>query len=435
MEALAKNLVLVSYDSVRRDVAFAGKLPALERLRRRGTTFRQCVSSAPLTPVSHASVFTGLQPYHHGIRHLFKESLRSNTPTLAGTLSRAGFDTSAVVSCPGLNRWYGMDDGFAHYDDEVPKLPDGTDPLQTVDVKLRGRALKRAPLVVRRSLEYLEARHPERYFHFIHFFDAHWPYEPPEIVPGERGANPYEDEVRYLDHYFGQWLQRMERAGRLDDTLIVLFGDHGEDLSGWYPGDKGGSEGAHPEEMGHGALLYDQTLMVPLIFSHPRLPRREIQEQVRLVDIMPTCISLLGLPAPAGCDGASLARSVLGGSSPGLRPAYSETFYPREQVEASQGRLDQGMFDEGAFEWTRNMKAVRFPNGVKAIFHIDSDVVEAYDLNADPREERNLLARCSGDASEQAAGPAALGTGRITGAAQSQNDSGPLVRGREESPS
>ena len=381
MTFTARNLVLVSYDSVRADVAFSGMLNALERLRRTGTSFTNCISSAPLTPVSHASIMTGLQPYAHGIRHLFKEKLRTGSKTLAHHLKAAGFVTSAVVSCPGLNRWYGIDAGFDRYDDEIPKLSDGTDPLTTVDVKKRGTALKRAPKVIERSLASIEGLGDKRFFHFIHFFDAHWPYAPPESAPGKRGDNPYEEEVRYLDHYFGIWLERMAEMGRLDDTLVVLFADHGEDLCGWYENDKGGPDGAYPEEMGHGCLLYEPTIHVPLIFSHPGLLRQEISCQVRLVDILPTCLELLDLDIPEKLHGVSLASSILTGSAPPPIPAYSETHYPREQVDSTGGQ----------FEWTKNKKSIRFPQGYKVILQLDSDMVEAYDLNRDPNEVVNLL--------------------------------------------
>lgn len=381
-----RNLILVSYDSVRADVAFSGKFPALERLRRSGVSFRQCVSSAPLTPVSHASVMTGLQPARHGIRHLFREQLDRSCETIASILRDRGYATSAVVSCPGLNRWYGIDHGFDAYDDEIPRLPDGSDPLLTVDVKLRGAALKRAEIAVRRSREMLEACPPDRPFcHFLHFFDAHWPYEAPRVPAGAAIDNAYEGEVAYLDDQFGQWLNWMEESGRLENTLIVLFGDHGEDLEEWYTNDRGGAANGHAEEMGHGCLLYDQTVMVPLVVSAAGMAERNVDAQVRLIDIFPTVLELLGVAGVPPVDGQSLARSV-SGAPVQSRVGYSETFYPREQVEATGGQ----------HEVTRDKKSVRIDNRWKVIFHLDSDEVEVYDLAADALERHNLLDRNGG---------------------------------------
>src|SRR5262249_48217352 len=147
-----KNVILVSFDTVRSDVAYSGKFPGIEAIRAKSATFLNCVSSAPVTPISHASVMTALQPYRHGVRHLFREKLDRSCDTLAAALRRQGFETAAVVSCPGLNAWYDIRRGFDKWDDEIPKLADGTDPLETVDVKLRGTALKRADLVIERSL-------------------------------------------------------------------------------------------------------------------------------------------------------------------------------------------------------------------------------------------------------------------------------------------
>lgn len=375
------NVILVSFDTVRSDVAYNGKYPGIERLRAGGFTFLNCVSSAPVTPISHATVMTGLQPYRHGIRHLFREKLDRSCDTLASALKRHGFATSAVVSCPGLNSWYDICQGFDEWDDEIPSLPDGSDPLKTVDVKLRGTALKRADLVIERSLQQLERlARSERFCHFLHFFDAHWPYDPPSRPFTTSVANAYEAEVAYTDYYFSKWLAEATDRHYLDSTLVVLFSDHGEDLEGWYANDRGGAALGHPEECGHGCLLYDQTLMVPLIFWHRDMQRREAPEQVRLVDIAPTVLDLLGLPEMEDLDGESLADAIRGSAPLRSRLAYSETFYPREQNDATGGQ----------FEWTRDKKSIRLDNRYKIIAHLEDSLLEVYDLANDPMERTNL---------------------------------------------
>ncbi|MCY4337057.1 MAG: sulfatase [Litoreibacter sp.] len=379
-----KNVILVSYDSVRSDVAYSGKFPGIERLRKNGVTFRNCVSSAPVTPISHSTLMTGLQPYNHGVRHLFKEQLDRSCDTMAALLKReGGFATSGVVSCPGLNAWYDIGRGFDQWDDEIPLLPDGTDPLETVDVKLRGQALKCADLVIERSLAQLETlSQSDRFCHFMHFFDAHWPYEPPSEPYDVEVANAYEGEVAFMDHYFAEWFQQASERGYLEDTLIVLISDHGEDLEGWYPNDRGGEANGHPEEAGHGCLLYDQTQMVALVFWSLDMQKREIETQVRLVDVAPTILEMLGMPALDRSDGRSLAVAVQHGASLTSVPAYSETFYSREQNEASDGK----------FEWTRDKKSIRIDNKYKVIMHVGDDAMEVYDLERDPLERTNLAA-------------------------------------------
>ncbi|MFA1538089.1 sulfatase [Actinomadura monticuli] len=368
------NILFVSLDTVRADVAYNGRMPGIEALRASGVTFRQAISSCPLTPVSHATVFTGLQPPRHGIRHLLREQLRKDVPTLAELLRGAGYSTGAVVSCPGLNRWYGMDRGFDFYDDEIPLLPDGRDPLTVGDVKMRGLALKRAPVVTRRAGDWLAAQRTP-FFLFAHFFDAHWPYDPPEDV-GVQTRNPYEGEVAYSDHHLQGLLQRLADAGHDPAaTLIVLFSDHGEDLGGWYPNDHAGDRG-HPEEEGHGCLLFDATQHVPLIFSGPGVRAGvEVPDQVRLVDIMPTVLDLLGLE-PQASDGLSLRPLLEGASSPGTRPAaYSETHFPEERTDRA------GLHP---------LRSLRLDDGVhrqKVIWQVGGDEVGYYDLNSDPDEQ------------------------------------------------
>jgi len=374
-----QNILFISLDTVRADVAYSGKMPGIEALRRGGVTFRQSISSVPFTPASHASVFTGLQPARHGIRHLLREQLAPEATTLAERLRSVGYATGAVVSCPGLNKWYGMDRGFDHYDDEIPRLPDGSDPLTTPDVKKRGLALKRAPLVVERALNWLD-RQDGPFFLFAHFFDAHWPYEPPEdFCP--TAANPYEGEVAYSDHYLQRLLRGIEERGHgLADTLIVCFSDHGEDLAGWYPNDHAGSLG-HPYEEGHGCLLFDATQHVPLIISAPGLPRGvEVDSQVRLVDIAPTVLDLLGMDKE-DLDGLSLAEFFGPEGEGASRPAYSETYYPEER------RAD------GQYPELVPLAAVRLQdddqNGrKKVIWKIGADTVDLYDLRTDPHESK-----------------------------------------------
>jgi len=373
---MKKNLILISLDTVRADVAYSAKFKAIETLRNKGVTFLNTISSSPLTPISHATVFTGLQPYHHGIRHLFKEQLNKGIVTLPQIISKRGWQTAAIVSCPGMNKWYGFSKGFSHYDDEIPRLADGSDPLKTIDVKKRGTALKRANLVVEKAEKWLEHRKKEPFFLFLHFFDAHWPYEAPEKFGGD---NTYEEEVAFTDHYLGIFLDSLKKKGLFDDSLIVCFSDHGEDLNGLYPNDKGGDLLGHPEEFGHGCLLYDQTQKVVLIVKDQSLTEnKQIDTQVRLVDIAPTILTLLGEKYDSSqFDGTSLVGIANELETKQLL-AYSETFYPEEQNAATNGKYPDA----------KNKTSYRINNREKLI--LTDDDKEYYDLNADPNELNNL---------------------------------------------
>ena len=374
-----KNLIFVSLDTVRADVAYSGKFEAIEKLRNAGVTFLNTISSSPLTPVSHSTVFTGLQPFNHGVRHLFKEQINKDVPVLAEILKSEGYKTGAIVSCPGMNRWYGFSRGFDHYDDEIPLLADGSDPLQTVDVKKRGTALKRAEVVIDRAIQWISKNKDEQpFFVFLHFFDAHWPYEAPKKFAGD---NIYEEEVAYSAHHFGLFMKEMEEMNLLSNTTVVCFSDHGEDLDGMYPNDKGGEKLGHPEELGHGCLLYDQTQKVVLIIKDSSLKEGiNIEEQVRLVDIMPTTLELLNIQKSVfSFDGISILPATSGEKL--NLPAYSETFYPEEQTAATGGKFSE----------TRNKKSIRIKNSEKIITHLNSDYIEVYDLKQDPNEIKNIF--------------------------------------------
>lgn len=372
--SVPKNVILISLDTMRADVAYLSGMKNLDRLRKAGATFKNTVAPAPITPISHASVFTGLQPYEHGLRHLLREQLNTPKATLAELFNQAGYETGAIISCPGLNSWYGMDRGFAHYDDAVPPLPDGRDPLNVGDVKVRGRALKRAPLVVERALEWLEPHRHNPFFLFVHFFDTHWPYEPPEWhAPAD--ANAYEGEAHYVDHYLGQLLDQVADWGLMENTLIVVFSDHGEDLAGWYANDHAGPELGHPEENGHGCLLFDATQMVPLVFVGQGVPvDASYDSQVRLVDILPTILELTGLQDTAERSGESLTPFFNGGG--GHRPAYCETYYREEQTSLPEGIPGLGP-----------IHALRLANRYKLIVDVDSTAITIYDLANDPDEK------------------------------------------------
>lgn len=368
------NLLLVTFDCARADVFEKLHLPSIERLQQHSSTFLKAYSCAPLTPISHASILSGLLPENHGLRNLFRSPLPENVKTFPEILSDCGWRTAAIVSCPGLSSWYKMDRGFDHYDDWVPTLPDGQDGLSVNDVKLRGLALKRADMVVDRSIEWLRHNHDKgAWFLFSHFFDAHWPYEPPEL--NKQAKNGYEGEILFAEKHFQRLLDFMEDLGQLDDTLIVIEADHGEDLSGWYENDKSGEGNTHPEEEGHGCCLYEQTQRVPLIFAHPSFSKRIHSHPVSLIDIAPTVLSILGADDLV-CDGIDLSQNIIGDSFIPERTIYAETRYPRELVD-----------NTGKYSHIANLQCA-WLNTRKKVIRIEKDPYEfiEFDLSKDPNE-------------------------------------------------
>lgn len=377
------HVILVSLDGVRVDVAYSGKFPTLNKLRQKGVTFKNVVAPAPLTPISHASIFTGLFPPRHGIRHLFLEQLVDDAQTLPQLLKAHGYNSHAIVSCPGLHHWYGFNRGFDSYDDQLPLGPDGKDALHTVDVQARGRAAKRASEVTEKGIKLLDELSKAPTFLFLHYFDAHWPYEPPEPFGSSFKDNPYEGEVAYMDQMLGQFLDEVNRRDLWGDLILIVMADHGEDLEGLYANDHGSEVLGHPEEEGHGCLLYDATQMVPLLVIAPERYEYsgEVEEQVRLVDIVPTVLDLLAIETEVKFDGVSLTPHLAGKGENLV--GYCETHYPRETSQVLE-----------KYPHLHNLKAVRIrhPDGeFKIIWHLESDGVEVYDLKRDPNEQTNLM--------------------------------------------
>jgi arylsulfatase A-like enzyme len=241
-------------------------------------------------------------------------------------------------------------------------------------VKQRGTALKRAPLVVERGIDWLKIHRQAAFFLFLHFFDTHGPYEPPEwFAPAD--ANPYEGEAYYIDHYLGQLFEQIIQWGLLENTLVVIFSDHGEDLGGWYANDHAGPDLGHPEEEGHGCLLYDATQMVPLVFVAPDLvpAGRWVDTQVRLVDILPTVVDLLNFTDSFSRSGQTL-KGLFEYSEP-HRIAYCETYYREEQSMSESGVPGLG-------PW----KALRIDNRFKIIIDVNTQHLTVYNLELDPNE-------------------------------------------------
>ncbi|HXU46228.1 MAG TPA: sulfatase-like hydrolase/transferase [Thermoanaerobaculia bacterium] len=300
---LHPNLLLITVDSLRPDALgwVAGKnvTPAFDAYAAEGVRFQAAVSPVPLTLPAHAAILSGLLPRRNGVRD-DGQPLPEEVVTLAQRLGESGYSTAAFVSGAPLESIYGLDRGFAVYDD---RLTEGAE----------GAAERRAFDTTTAALAWIaKARSP--WFVWVHYYDAHDPYEPPQsfLRPGPRGA--YDGEVAYID----AWLARLRAglpAAASANLLTVLAADHGESL------------GEHREKT-HGLFLYDATTAVPLVFHFPgRLKPAASREAARLIDLAPTALDLLGLAPLPGIDGTSL-KPLLEGKPQSVPAAYLETRLP-----------------------------------------------------------------------------------------------------------
>lgn len=343
------NVLLVSIDTVRADhVGCYGyahaETPTLDGLAERGVRCARAVTPVPLTLPAHSSLLTGLNPQHHGARVNVIFSLSDRVRTLAEVLREHDYRTGAVISAFVLDRQFGLARGFEHYADDL-----------TADGRRQafGYRERVAEDTNRHALEWLDAHAHERFFLFVHYFDPHFPYVPPEPYADRHKDRPYDGEIAYADAQLGRLLSAIDAKGIRDKTLIVVVSDHGEGL------------GEH-KELTHGLLLYDATVRVLMILSGPPpFPRGvTLARPVGLIDVVPTLLDLLGLPGVDGLDGVSLIRAP----SSRARGIYIETLWTKVM-----------------HHWSP-LAGVR-RSGVKFIL---APRPEIYDLQADPNELNNL---------------------------------------------
>jgi arylsulfatase A-like enzyme len=253
--------------------------PAISRLAREGVTFRSAYTPVPLTLPAHSSIFTGQLPFHNGVRDNGGFFLDANTPTLATILKGVGFRTAGFVSAFVLDSRWGIANGFERYYDDFS--------VSAADLTAMARVQRSGAETWSEARRWLDEHANEKFFAWVHLFEPHSPYTPPEPYRSEYADRPYDGEIAYSDAMVAQMVDYLERIHALEDTLIVLLSDHGEGL-----GDHGEDE--------HGLLAYDSTLHVPWIMRLPRQTAagRIVDKPVSLVDFVPTVLSLLAVPVP-----------------------------------------------------------------------------------------------------------------------------------------
>jgi arylsulfatase A-like enzyme/tetratricopeptide (TPR) repeat protein len=354
------NIILVTLDTTRADhlacYGYSGvKTPALDALAGRGVLFEQCASSSPFTLPSHSTIMTGMYPTYHGVRINGNTALSEEQTTIAEVLAGKGYQCGAFIGAFVLDGRWGLKQGFQHYDDAFDLKK-----YKHLDL---GMVQRPGNEVMDAALAWLDGRKDEPFFAWVHLYDPHSPYNPPEPFFSEYNKSRvglYDGEIAFMDSQIGRLESWLETNGLVKNTIVVLIGDHGEGL------------GSHGERT-HGYFIYDYAVHVPFIVVTPfrGLQGVRVAAQSRTADVFPTVLELAGIPAPGKVHGSSQVPAMFDPKRAPQAPAYSESMAPNLQ-----------------FGWSP-LYALRTP----AYKFIDAPRPELYDLIKDPGEERDVQNR------------------------------------------
>jgi arylsulfatase A-like enzyme/Flp pilus assembly protein TadD len=371
----ATNVILITIDTVRADRlgcygATNVQTPVLDGLAHDGVVFERAISQVPLTWPSHAAILTGTYPFQNGVQDFTGQPLDERFRSVAQVFKLQGYATGAVVSAFVLDRSWGLARGFDFYDDAF-----SAETFQQKDVGLVDR---KAGDSVTRALRWLDKDWRQKtsgrpFFFWLHLYDPHSPYDPPEPFRTKYRGHLYDGEIAYADHELGRLITWLKQNRLYDPSLIVFLSDHGESL-----GDHGEKE--------HGFFVYNSTVHIPLIVKTPAgsgfRPHR-VARPVETIAVAPTMVRFVGGKNP-GAKSTDLRNNDLRNmgeqfQSPGLLDAgagdddaaYSESFY-----------------SFSSFGWSplHALQTSRY-------HYIEAPMPELYDVVVDPQEKNNLASQ------------------------------------------
>ena len=384
-EDRAENAILISIDTLRPDHLHCygyerPTSPAIDDLAASGVRFEDVTTPCPWTLPSHVSMLTGMYPSRHGVKNEVSR-LRDDVPTLATRLAARGFQTMGVVNSHFLADRHGLERGFESHS-YVSELAGEMSPSQTIP--------NRGDEITNQALDLLDRRDGRPFFLFLHYYDVHTDYTPEDrfreqfvgsydgpvdgstqqlvtlrrenvqlSVPDlQHLRDLYDAEIRQLDEQIGRITRYLDENGLRDSTLIVFTSDHGEEYQ------------EHGSVL-HGRTYYQEVIAAPLIMSGPGVPAgTTIEEPVHVVDVTPTILGLLGLPARDEDDGICLIDHWRDPEAiPKGRFLFAEADWKNEQPD--MGRMVR--------IGPHKLKYDRF-----------TQETELYDLAADPLEQVDL---------------------------------------------
>ncbi|MHC5182710.1 MAG: sulfatase-like hydrolase/transferase, partial [Planctomycetota bacterium] len=345
-----KHVILISMDTTRADhlscYGFDKKTtPNIDTFAKDSVLFEQCISPIPLTLPSHSSMLTGTNPVYHGVHNNDQYTLDKANTTLAERFKEKGYATGAVVSTFVLDRQFGMSQGFDTYDDTFRNPLVGPD-----EAERRGSETSQV------AIEWLEKHQDEDFFLFLHYYDPHGAYQPPEPYATQFANDLYAGEIAYTDYCIQQVLDKLKALKIYDDALIIIVGDHGE------------GRGEHDEDS-HGYYIYQSCIHVPLLVRFPggQHENKRIEQTVGLVDLAPTICRWTELDPLSEYIGQDLTGYVEKNDID-ERLLYSESLLPTKYGCSSLLSLTGD-------RWK----------------YIQSSEPELYDLKNDPGELDNLI--------------------------------------------
>jgi len=358
-----KHIVLISMDTTRADAlsCYGNQYKTtanIDTLAAEGVLFENAIAPTPLTLPSHSTMLTGTTPLYHGIHDNILYQLDKSHVTLAEILKKKGFSTGAFIGSFMLDSQFGLAQGFDYYNDDFEEVQ------ASIGINER-----KAGETSRLACEWIDDHYKENMFLFLHFYDPHMKYEPPEPYDSMFTDSAWETssvikqfglymgEIAYTDHCIGQVIDKLKSLGIFDSTLIVVTADHGEML------------GEH-KEITHGYFVYRSNIRVPLIFKLPGRSRPvRIKNTVGLVDIVPAICGLLGIELSWDVQGKDISPYLLQRDPVDLqRHVYSGNMLPTK--------------------YNCNTLLALVSDRYK---YIQTTRPELYDIIADSKESNNLI--------------------------------------------
>jgi arylsulfatase A-like enzyme/tetratricopeptide (TPR) repeat protein len=344
------QIILISIDTCRADYLSCygyprQTTPNIDTFAQQAVRFEKAITQIPTTLSAHASMLTGTIPPYHGVRNNFNFKLHDRNTSIAEILRERGYRTGAIVSAFVLDKQFGLNQGFETYHDDF------------IEAKRHGGYFERKGNEASDiACRWLQEHRDDKFFLFLHYFDPHNDYEPPEPFASNFADNLYAGEIAYTDYCIGRVIEKLKALRLYDSALIIIVGDHGESL------------GEHGEET-HGYFMYQSTVWVPLIIKPPGGSKpTTVSEPVAVTDIVPTILSMLRIPVPAEVQGRDLS-----------------SLFAKKQESKKQNAI-----------YCEAVDATRY--GCNPLFgvvqgqwkYIETNRPELYDLSRDPDETKNL---------------------------------------------